>query len=49
MSDLTTYILFGAYAYATGIFGFLWREIKTLRENHIKHIEERLDRLENEE
>jgi hypothetical protein len=55
--ELTITLVLGAYAFAAGgyVFTFryiqatskaLWAAIKDLRENDVKHLEERIERLE---
>ena len=44
--DLRDVLLLGAYGYATAAFGWLYRRVDRVLNNHIKHLEERVSALE---
>lgn len=46
MNELVNALLIGGYVYTTGVFLWFQRKYERLRDNHIKHVEERLRRLE---
>ena len=39
-------LVFGAYAFAAGSYVFSWKCYKELRDNHIVHLERRIQELE---
>lgn len=45
MGLLETLVL-GSYLWATGLAGWLWRQIRRLERNHYAHLDKRLQRVE---
>jgi hypothetical protein len=39
-------LVLGGYVWSTALAGWLWKEIRTIRGNHILHLEERLTKVE---
>lgn len=44
--DILIALILGCYVFASGSYIFTWMTTSTIKHNHLKHIEDRLDQLE---